>query len=102
MTNRDTDAAWHFHNSTKHSYDSVRTSPHFLDWSNQPRLFKTYRSLNHQPLPAPPEQTNRSALAAIGEAGRRGPHDTPIRLKDLAAILYFSAGITRSGIAATK
>jgi len=31
MTNRDLDATWSYHNSTKHSYDSIHTDAHYLD-----------------------------------------------------------------------
>jgi len=42
MDNRLVDATWTYHNGTKHSDQSVRTSAHFLDWLNQPLLFKVY------------------------------------------------------------
>jgi hypothetical protein len=38
MSNRDLDAAWRYHNGTKHSYQSVRGDSHRLDWRNQPLL----------------------------------------------------------------
>ena len=33
MKNHDTDAAWTYHNGTKHSYESIRRNPHYLDWA---------------------------------------------------------------------
>ena len=33
------EAAWTYHEATKHSYSSIRSQPHFLDWSNQPLAF---------------------------------------------------------------
>jgi hypothetical protein len=36
MGNRDTDAILDYHESTKHSEWSVRTSRHTLDWDNLP------------------------------------------------------------------
>ena len=36
MDNRLVDATWTYHNGTKHSDQSVRTSAHFLDWPNRP------------------------------------------------------------------
>jgi hypothetical protein len=32
--NRNPEAAWTYHDATKHSYTSIRTNPHFMDWSN--------------------------------------------------------------------
>ena len=34
--NRHTQAAWAYHDATKHSYASIRANPHFLDFANQP------------------------------------------------------------------
>ncbi|HEV8385684.1 MAG TPA: hypothetical protein VGQ11_12495 [Candidatus Acidoferrales bacterium] len=51
MTNGDIQAAWGYHNATKHSYESVRTSRHILDWKNYPRPFKIYSALEPIPLP---------------------------------------------------
>lgn len=34
-----------YHEATKHSYISVRSSPHYLDWSTQPSQFKVYDDL---------------------------------------------------------
>jgi len=42
-TNRDLEAAWEYHERTKHSVQSVRSSRHFLDWRTQPLPFKIYR-----------------------------------------------------------
>ena len=36
MKNREIQAAWKYHDGSKHSYWSVRNSPHFLDWANRP------------------------------------------------------------------
>ncbi|MFQ5827780.1 MAG: hypothetical protein ACE5JD_01300 [Candidatus Methylomirabilia bacterium] len=45
MDNRLLDATWTYHDGTKHSYESVRTNAHFLDWPNQPLPFKVYSTL---------------------------------------------------------
>ena len=42
MNNRAIQATWNYHDGTKHSYWSVRNSPHFLDWENRPQPFKIY------------------------------------------------------------
>ena len=95
MDNRLVDATWTYHNGTKHSPESVRTNAHFLDWPNQPLLFKVYSTLEPLPLPgdlAPPAMPVLVAILPAG-ADPLGP-DVP-DLRTLAGILFFSAGITR-------
>ncbi len=60
--------AWAYHNATKHSYESVRTGAHFLDWQNHPLPFKMYRTLEPIPLPKQMRQSGVPALAAIATA----------------------------------
>jgi hypothetical protein len=62
MPNLDLQAAWTYHNATKHSALSIRTNPHFLDWANQPLSFKIYPTL--EPLSLP-RQVRESGVAAI-------------------------------------
>src|SRR5260370_376586 len=69
--NRVTEAAWTYHDATKHSYTSIRTNPHFMDWSNQPLPFKIYPALEPMSFPGEVRQTGVAALPAIGERGRR-------------------------------
>jgi SagB-type dehydrogenase family enzyme len=49
----DPGAALRYHEATKHSFVSVRTSGHRLDWENRPHPFKEYLEL--EPGPLPPE-----------------------------------------------
>ncbi|MGH9524248.1 MAG: SagB/ThcOx family dehydrogenase [Terriglobales bacterium] len=93
MNNRELHAAWKYHDATKHSAWSVRNKPHFLDWQNQPLPFKIYPELETSPLPRDVPQTGVAALSAIVKtiAGESTPS-----LRDLARILYFSAGITKT------
>ena len=43
--NKNLEAAWRYHDTTKHSYASVHNNLHFLDWGNQPLPFKAYTTL---------------------------------------------------------
>jgi len=95
MTNRNLEAARTYHNSTKHSYSSIRTNPHYLDWSNQPLPFKIYPTLEPLPLPREFPQTGVAALSAIAESSKQPEDGAVPDLKSLAALLHFSAGITR-------
>src|SRR5882724_1131540 len=65
MTNRDLDATWSYHNSTKHSYDSIHTDAHYLDWENQPLPFKIYQTLDPVALPHDLLSSGVPALSAI-------------------------------------
>src|SRR3989442_9654908 len=95
MENRDLARVWAYHNETKHSPWSIRSSPHYLDWDNKPVPFKIYNTLQPLLLPREAGQTGVAALAAIAQASLPRDHETEPRLADLARILYFSAGITK-------
>jgi SagB-type dehydrogenase family enzyme len=92
--NSNLEAAWSYHNSTKHSYASIRNNPHFLDWDNQPVPFKIYPALEPLPLPREMRQTGIAALSAIAESVNPEAKAAP-DLESLAQLLYLSAGITR-------
>jgi SagB-type dehydrogenase family enzyme len=95
MPNRDIQAGWNYHNETKHSYRSIRTSPHLLDWANQPLPFKIYPKLELIPLPREFSETGVPALAAIARVDQR--RNAVPDLQAVSQLLYFSAGITRRG-----
>jgi SagB-type dehydrogenase family enzyme len=93
--NSNLEAAWSYHNGTKHSYASIRNNPHFLDWDNQPVPFKIYPALEPLPLPREVRQSGVAALSAIAESIRPEGNAAP-DLEALAQLLYLSAGITRN------
>jgi SagB-type dehydrogenase family enzyme len=95
MNNRDIEATWKYHDGTKHSYWSIRNSPHFLDWANRPQPFKIYPKIEPLPLPRDLPQTGVAALSAISEPVPSSRADSVPDIQDLARILYFSAGITK-------
>src|ERR1700693_5941287 len=92
--NANAEAAWNYHEATKHSYASVRSNPHFLDFDNQPLPFKIYPTLEPSPLPAEVRQTGVAALSAISEIVPAQTNAAP-DLEAIAQLLYLSAGITR-------
>jgi len=83
-----------YHEATKHSYTSIRTNPHFMDWSNQPLPFKIYPTLDLIPLPDELRQTGVAALSAVAESIPANANAVP-DLEAVAQLLYLSAGITR-------
>src|ERR1700730_6478820 len=95
MKNRDINAAWEYHDGTKHSFRSVRSNRHVLDWANQPLAFKIYPTIERIPLPRDVPQTGVAALAAISAGAGAASGDAIPNLQDLARILFFSAGITK-------
>jgi SagB-type dehydrogenase family enzyme len=86
--------AWDYHNQTKHSPESIRRNPHFLDWANRPLLFKIYPDLQPIPLPQDLPQSGVAALSAIASPGIPERNAAPT-LAEIASLLFFAAGITR-------
>ncbi|MBZ5616945.1 MAG: SagB family peptide dehydrogenase [Acidobacteriia bacterium] len=95
MNNREIQAAWRYHDGTKHSYWSIRNHPHFLDWANRPLPFKIYPKIEPLPLPRDVPQTGVAALSAISAPVPSSRADSVLGVQDLARLLYFSAGITK-------
>src|SRR5437879_2367780 len=93
--NREIAETWKYHNATKHSDRSIRASPHYLDWSNQPLPLKIYTTIDPIPLPRDADQTGVAALSAIAAADVSAGTESIPGLRDLARILYFSAGIVK-------
>ncbi len=95
MNNRDLEATWTYHDGTKHSWQSIHTDAHFLDFPNQPLPFKIYEELEPIHLPKDFSNTDVAALSAVAGPGDAAGSDTALDLGTLAALLYYSAGITR-------
>jgi SagB-type dehydrogenase family enzyme len=95
MKNQEIEAAWNYHNGTKHSYQSIRANRHYLDWENQPLPFKIYSKLEPLPLPEHLSSSGMPALAAISAAGAEIATPTTVTSQTLAEIMFLSAGITR-------
>jgi SagB-type dehydrogenase family enzyme len=86
--------AQNYHDATKHSYTSIRTNAHFMDWSIQPLPFKIYPTLDPISLPDELRQTGVAALSAVAESISANTNAAP-DLEAVAQLLYLSAGITR-------
>jgi SagB-type dehydrogenase family enzyme len=90
LTNADIRAAREFHDRTAHSYQSVRSSGHELDWETKPLLYKLYPDLPEVELPRDFDRLSVDTLAV--DPARRDP----LTLETLACLLFFSAGVTRT------
>ena len=99
MANADTQAALTYHETTKHSELSVRSSQHYLDRNNQPRPFKIYHGLEPLPLRQDFPQRDIAALDAIAcgtDSVAVGEGTQPVPdLAALSRVLYLAAGITK-------
>ena len=71
MAKTDTQAAWRYHNATKHSQESLLAGPRFLDMANRPIPYKIYSSLEPIPLPTDFPLSDVAALDAIATFKRR-------------------------------
>ncbi len=80
MGNGSGDALRQYHEATKHSYESVRMTPHSLDWDNQPLPFKLYRDVEQVALPDGSGSADGTPGVGIGA---------------LARLLFYSAGVTK-------
>ena len=92
-SNRDIAAAWTYHTATNHTWHSVHTGAHHLDWNNQPHPFKLYAGLEPRKLPTglPPSGVPAFESLAANAAMERCVPD----LRQLAGLLYYSAGVTK-------
>jgi len=98
MDNRDTAAILEYHEATKHSQSSLRSSRHTLDWPNQPLPFKIYRDLEPIALVRDFAAREVPALTAIASAAGPPAPDAVERIPDLTTlsrVLFLSAGITK-------
>jgi SagB-type dehydrogenase family enzyme len=95
MKNQQVEAAWSYHNRTKHSDESIRTNRHYLDWENQPLPFKIYPTLEPIPLPQRGSSSTMPTLAAIAATAAKAGTEADLTRESLSEILFLSAGITR-------
>jgi SagB-type dehydrogenase family enzyme len=95
MKNREIEAAWEYHNGTKHSYQSIRANQHYLDWENQPLPFKIYPKLEPISLPQHLSPSGVPGLRAISAIGAKADDEIAPTRQMLAEILFLSAGITK-------
>jgi SagB-type dehydrogenase family enzyme len=82
-----------FHDRTAHSPYSVRTSGHTLDWDIKPFPFKIYADL--EPILLPRDFGVVATDACVALAARETPRASWLDLGALAAVLYYSAGVTK-------
>ena len=83
-----------YHESTKHSVESLRRTHYVLDWANMPDPFRHYEGVPVLDLPADPPAPETPALdSASGCSGATPRTDGPTFLSQL---LFYSAAISAS------
>ena len=108
MSNRDIEAARTYHAATKHSYTSVRSGGHYLDWDNRPLPYKLYPEVSGLALPRDLSLARVPALGAIAAGGAGGDRNAStheggelsreggeLTLDALTRILFCANGLTR-------
>ncbi|HYL60404.1 MAG TPA: SagB/ThcOx family dehydrogenase, partial [Candidatus Acidoferrales bacterium] len=94
MANDYIEAARVFHEVTKHSYTSVRSSPHYLDWDIKPMPYKIYPGSASIALP---RDLGLSGVAALDAVAADSATDAggAIDPETLTRILFCAGGLTR-------
>jgi SagB-type dehydrogenase family enzyme len=95
MRNADIQAAWRFHNGTKHPYGYLLDRRHTYHPTNQPSLFKIYSELSRIPLPLDLTPGETSLLTALSLQEGLSAEERIPSFETVAKILHFSAGITK-------
>ncbi|HLH76254.1 MAG TPA: SagB/ThcOx family dehydrogenase [Candidatus Binataceae bacterium] len=91
MASDRTAAARAYHELTAHSYTSVRSDGHILDWDNKPFPFKIYPQ-SGLALPRDLHLSTRPTLATLAQGEiEPGRH---LSLAGLTRVLYCAAGLT--------
>jgi SagB-type dehydrogenase family enzyme len=83
-----------FHEITKHSYTSVRSTPHYLDWDIKPLPYKVYPGAASIPLPRDLNLSSTPTLAALSSY-MPADFSASIGTDALTRILFCADGLTR-------
>jgi SagB-type dehydrogenase family enzyme len=102
--NEETERLFAYHHATKHSYQSVRTNAHFLDWHNQPNPFRTFEPAPLIMLPPDPGFTKAGTFATMATLmegartakGSRAEYrdEIPLDVTWLSRLLWHSMAIS--------
>lgn len=115
--NKNIRSAYNYHDATKHSEISLMTQRQYLDFNNRPIPFKIYTTdFPRYPLPSDFPRPLLDAITSISNTNPKvadtgndaknlnyesknsstSDKSLEVHIKDLAEILFFSAGITRA------
>ncbi len=86
---------WHeYHDSTKHSVESLRKTPHRLDWPNMPDPFRYYEGVPVLDFPADPPFPKTPLLDVLHGTSEVTPAGDGSTF--LSELLFYSAAISAS------
>jgi SagB-type dehydrogenase family enzyme len=94
LGNQYIEAARVYHEITKHSYTSVRSSAYRLDWENRPAPYKIYPDAGALALPRELELSAIPTFEAIAAPASSG--NGALGVEALTRILFCTGGLTRS------
>jgi SagB-type dehydrogenase family enzyme len=94
VKNHEAEAAWHYHNGTKHPNGMLLSRFHMYHPSQRPTPYKIYKNTSQIILPIEKNSIGVSTLDAISTNPDIKDEIVP-DLQTLSRILYFSAGITK-------
>ena len=83
-----------YHESTKHTAESLHRSHHVLDWENMPDVFRHYEGVPLLDLPADPRAPEIPALELL--QGAKGATCAADGTTFLSQLLFHSAAISAS------
>lgn len=103
-SNQDTERLFAYHQTTKHTYHSVRANARYLDWHNQPDPFRRYEGALTVDLPRDPGFSNAgtfdgmAALAGntklLGEIESEGREQIALDRAWLSRLLWHSMSVS--------
>ena len=83
-----------YHETTKHTVESLRRAPHLLDWANMPNPFRHYEGAPVLDLPADPPSPEMPALEVLRSVSGFTPAGEGATF--LSQLLFYSAAISAS------
>ncbi|MDE1762927.1 MAG: SagB/ThcOx family dehydrogenase [Thaumarchaeota archaeon] len=95
MKNYETEAAWEYHNGTKHPNGILLDRLHTYHPAKRPSPYKRYRNARQIRLSPDKRSSGISALDAISGSIKQDK-DIVLDINLLSSILYFSGGITKT------
>ncbi|MDE1867305.1 MAG: SagB family peptide dehydrogenase, partial [Thaumarchaeota archaeon] len=96
MKNYEIDAAWQYHDGTKHPNGILLSRAHLYHPANRPTPFKFYRDAVQIKLVLDKQQSTVSALDAISDKIKKEKTNFIPDIHVLSKILFFSGGITKT------
>lgn len=93
MKNSDTEAAWHYHNGTKHPNGELLNRSHTYHSALRPTPYKIYKQVEKVSLDLDKKPVGVTTLDAISTTQELSKNT--VNLNTLTRILYFSSGVTK-------